>query len=155
MWGFWNLWSKLVSLKKTNMPKEIQGRRVDETELIPGIRYWAKPHRHSELFTISSGVYSHKYYNQANIVMLKFVDVHSVNGIIDSYYEDSFSFRYWHPHKSLTHYYEIRTMPEAQKNEIKMRTRKIFEKRCAETIYANTEFPNDIAIHIAKFCIDE
>ena len=132
---------------------EIPRREVEETELVPGVRYWATS-RTGYNNSVSSGIYANKYYNTNNLPMLKFIEAYCIKGHIGSYYENSFSYRYWYPRESMLRYYEIRTMPKELMKEIKREARKKFEKRCSKTISDNTDFPEDISNYIASFIND-
>ena len=87
--------------------------------------------------------------------MLNFVGARSITGIIDTYYENSFSFRYWYPLKSMMLYYEIRTLTEKETKEIIQVSRKVFERRTANILDTYTRFPTDLAKHIARFAISD
>jgi len=129
--------------------REVKGAEVHESNLIQGVRYWVV--MKSEHHSITSGVYKARVYNDSNVPMLMFEHAYFVKGHSCGFSQDICWYRYFHPYDSLMRYYEIRNLTEEQTTELCKEARNMFERRLANTIDTHTQFPRDIAIHIAKY----
>ena len=138
------------------MAKEIQGKEVGESDLIPGIRYWITPNNGSPtMYNICSGVFQEYYRNAIGVRMIRFVDSYFLYHTHKFMMHGVVSHRHWHPYKPLSKYYEIRTLSTCQTDEIIQEARRRFERRVEYYLQTYTELSKDIAIHIAKFAMQD
>ena len=132
--------------------KEIQGKEVNESELIPGIRYWIVPNDDSMIhsFGICSGIFQDYFRNIINLPMVRFIDAYYLGKQYNRMHQEV-KYRFWHPYPSLHRFFEIRTLTEQQTKDIQREANKCWQRTMSHQLATILPLPKDISVRILSF----
>jgi hypothetical protein len=132
--------------------KEIHGKEVDESELIPGIRYWIVPNTDGMIqsFGICSGVFQDYFRNIIHLPMVRFIDAYYLGKHYNRIHQEV-KYRFWHPYPSLHTFFEIRTLTEQQTKDIQREANKRWQHRMTHQLDTLFQLPRDVSVHILSF----
>ena len=132
--------------------KEIHGKEVDESELIPGIRYWIVPNDDSMIhsFGICSGIFQDYYRNIINLPMVRFIDAYYLGKRYNPIHQEV-KYRFWHPYPSLHRFFEIRTLTKQQTKDIQTEANIRWQRRMANHLDTIFKVPRDVLVRIMSY----